>query len=1144
MNRPTLLILMLLVVVSCRSPQPADEAPRRIEVLFLGHGSRHHDAQSYAPMLASALAHDGINISYSNEVASLDADNLSRFDALILYANHDSMTATQERALLDFVASGKGFLPVHAASYCFRNSEAFVSLVGAQFESHGEDAFTAEIVDVEHPAMELVEPFETWDETYVHTRHAADRTILMERKEGDHAEPWTWVRTHGKGRVFYTAYGHDERTWSNPGFHALMRSGILWAVGDRVRALVGQYEISPLEYVTHDSIPNYEQRDPPPRFQLPLSPAESQQHIQVPSGFELTLFASEPDIVNPIAMAWDDAGRLFVIETVDYPNRRTDGPDGRDRIKILEDLDGDGRSDTVKVFADGLSVPTSLVHANGGWVVAQAPDMLFLKDTDGDDRADVREVLFTGFGTFDTHAGPSNLRYGFDGWIWGTVGYAGFDGVVGADSFKLGQSVFRFTPSGGLLEPVATFTNNTWGLGFSETFDIFGSTANNEHSVFVAIASRYYDGITGLSGNGKVKLDGHYEIRPVTPNIRQVDVWNGLTAAAGHSFYTAREFPQEYWNRIAFVSEPTGHLVHRAIIEPSGAGYQERDGWNLLASADEWVSPVAAEVGPDGAVWVLDWYNFIVQHNPTPEGFGTGKGNAHINVLRDKQHGRIYRVAYDKGAALPAYPDLSNTEGMVQALGHTNMFWRLVAQRLLVEGQRAEVESYLVRLLRSRHMDEVGLSSPAVHALWALKGLGLLEDSESSGREAAYRALVHPASGVRKNALRVLPRDAASLEVILERAMVRDADPLVRLAALLALSEMPASVAAGQALYAASISPEVRGDVWLSEALYIAASTHQEGFLGALYDGDEVGGGDRWHPADWSDPDLNDSEWRTMELPMAWRRTEHLQSFDGVVWFRKEVLLPAPPTASMELGLGGIYDSDVTYINGTVVGASQRAYATKRAYAVPAEVLREGSNVIAVRVEDIFGNGGFRGAPEDLYLRGGGVDLMLAAMWRYRVEAEYLGGKKADLSEHLPFAAQFVARHAEGDAAGSEDASVAQTVALSVLPGLLRFDISSFTVTAGTRVRLQFSNPGDMAHNAVFVRPGDQEAVGMVADRLTGPEYVPEMESVMFATPMLSPGESVSVIFEVPAEAGRYPYLCTFPGHWRLMQGTMVVEMP
>src|SRR5688572_30335651 len=156
-----------------------------------------------------------------------------------------------------------------------------------------------------------------------------------------------------------------------------------------------------------------------------------------------------------------------------------------------------------------------------------------------------------------------------------------------------------------------------------------------------------------MKETGVAKIDGHFAMHVATKNLRQVDVHGGFTAAAGHSLYTARSFPREYWNRIAFVNEPTGRLIHKHILEPDGSGFKEKgDGWNMLASADEWLGPIQAEVGPDAALWVTDWYDFIIQHNPTPTqksgGYDAenGKGNAYINPLRDHQRGRIYRIVY------------------------------------------------------------------------------------------------------------------------------------------------------------------------------------------------------------------------------------------------------------------------------------------------------------------------------------------------------------------------------------------------------------------------------------------------------------------------------------------------------------------
>lgn len=1150
----TLLAAVLTLSAGTASGQAAETDVRPIEVLFLGHASRHHNSAAYAPILGAALARNGIQITYMDDpAAALVPKTLSYYDALILYANHDTISPEQEQALLDFVASGKGFIPIHSASYCFRNSDAFVELVGGQFARHGAGTFTAEVIRPDHPAMQGVEPFETWDETYVHAHHNLDRTVLMERVDEEGREPYTWVRTHGVGRVFYTALGHDERTWGQPEFQRLIEQGILWSVGDEVRAAWQGFDAPQLNY--HDAkLPNYERRDPPPKMQEPLSAAESQKLIQVPPEFRLELFASEPDIVNPVTMSFDERGRLWVVETVDYPNEVAGAEAGDDRIKILEDTDGDGRADKVTVFADSLNIPTSLVFANDGVIVAQAPHFLFLKDTDGDDRADVRDILMTGWGTFDTHAGPSNLQYGPDNYIWGTVGYSGFEGVIDGEPFEFRQAAFRFKPDGSDFEVLTNTTNNTWGLGFSETFDVFGSTANNDPSWYMAGPKRYFENVEGLTArSGYQSLAAFYNMHPLTPNVRQVDVHGGYTSAAGHYLYTARAFPKEYWNRVALINEPTGHLLGRGILEKEGAGFVTKDGWSLLASADEWVSPVHAQVGPDGAVWVADWYNFIVQHNPTPEDFGTGEGNAYETDLRDRSHGRIYRIVYKESPANQSRTlSKDDPRGLLDALASDNLFWRLTAQRLLVERGENDVVPQLFDLVRDTSVDEVGINGGAFHALWTLRGLGVL-DTHPEAREIALQALKHPAPGVRKAAAQVLPPTAAVGDALLDAGLHTDPDMHTRLATLFILADVPASERVGRALYAESRNAENYRDIWLSRVLYIAAARHGSGFL-AAYEADPKALPTDALPIwfrlgdtepDWRLPD--DVElWQTMEVPGNWER-RGLEDFDGIVWFTRTFDWDGGDADSLHFGRIG--HREKVWINGILLETDVSPWGP-RSYPVTEDVLRPGENTITVRIRNYRREGGFLGAPEDLYVAGTDRRLSLAGDWNYRIErqtnAAALYREAGELAAHVVHYFGGDNRDS-GQASGRAEAEPDVSLTLGVVEHQMKFDQETLTVTAGEIVEIVFNNTDLMQHNVVIGSQGSLEEIGAAADELAmspeGPaqQYVPDIPAVIAASQLADPGQEVRLRFRAPEEPGSYPFVCTFPGHWRLMNGILQV---
>jgi putative membrane-bound dehydrogenase-like protein len=1175
--------------------RPAPQTGRPIRILFLGQDEeRPHNPMKMFPLLAAPMARHGIQLTYvSTQAEALTPARLAYYDALMIYGNHTEISPEQEKALVDFVESGHGLIALHSASAEFNGSDKYISMIGGQFQKNGEGEFTAEIVQPAHPVMRGVEPFLTWDETYVHTKpNTVDRTVLMERVDGQAREPWTWVRTQGKGRVFYTAYGHDERTWTKPGFQTLVNNAVLWAVDDAARRGYQTLEMPTVAYLDGFNVPNYEDRQPPPKYQLPFAPDDAQRFMQTPAEFEVKLFASEPDIIKPITMAFDERGRLWVVEAMDYPNEVLDGNPGDDRIKVLEDTNGDGRADKFTVFAEHLNLPSSLTFANGGVIVAAAPHFLFLKDTNGDGKADVRQILNTGWGLRDSHAGPSNLQYAPDNRIWGVVGYSGYNGTMNGKPMQFIQGPYRFKPDGSEFEYLTMSTNNTWGLGFSENFDVFGSTANNDQTWFMAIPNRYFVDVQGLTGGapggrggppqgpGYQSAAAFYSVHPTTPYIRQVDVWGGYTAAAGHYLYTARSFPKEYWNRIAFINEPTAHLTGQAVLESDGAGFVARDGWNLVSSAEEWFAPVASMVGPDGAVWVADWYNFIAQHNPTPPGFSVGKGAAYETSMRDHQRGRIYRIVY-KGAPAAKKRSLSTADpaGLLDALAADNMFWRLHAQRLLVERAQKDVVPQLIALVRNPSVDAIGVNGGAFHALWTLQGLGSLDTPSGAAYTAAVGALKHPAAGVRKAAAMVLPHTGEAAQAILTAGLLKDPDFHTRLAAALALADMPSSPEIGQALYRESqVSPNYT-DKWLSRAFYIAATRHQKGFTTA-YHADRnalpytdlpialrIGS----IKPDWRSPaaPVIASDWKDMQVPGNWE-ARGLPDFDGVVWFTRTVDLPAGAAAAT-LAFGIVRNTAEVWVNGVAVtsfvpqpaaasGAGRGAAPATRGnlppqYEVPAGTLHTGSNTITVRIQNNRNEGGFMGTPESMYLEGAANRIPLAGTWKYRVERQTNAGalysKPGELAAHVAFTA-------EGGTAGAAGAALPPPAAqapdvilrLAVIPGQMKFDKTEFTVTPGQLVEVVYTNPDLLQHNFVLGTADSLPQIGQASDRLASSptglaqQYVPDIPQVLFSTKLLEPNQTVTFQFRAPAAVGRYPFVCTFPSHWQMMNGILNVVAP
>jgi azurin len=748
----------------------------------------------------------------------------------------------------------------------------------------------------------------------------------------------------------------------------------------------------------------------------------------------------------------------------------------------------------------------------------------------------------------------------------------------------------------------------------------------------MAIPHRYYASAPGFD-NGSRSTDTHKNMTPITEKVRQVDVFGGFTAASGHNFYTARAFPKGYWNRVAFVCEPTGHIVHQNVMQPEGTDFEDQlsEGvpLNLLAGADEWVSPVHAEVGPDGAVWIADWYSFIIQHNPTPRGFENGSGNAYETDLRDYTHGRIYRVAYKNA---PAYTPLrlskERPQELVAALKNNNMFWRQTAQRLLVERGNTDVVPALIELVNDPTRDEIGNTPGALHALWTLHGLGAL-NTPGAARQAAVAALKHPVGAVRKVAVQVLPRDEASVAALLAANALTDTDPLVVLNALLAFSEMPLTPAAEKALLVRFENAKEVNDRWMPEAFSVVLNSHdgklRKAYLAQLMSrGSAQSAAPAPHAAHdhaammasadnkptvsavpvtptGTQPDLVITAIRMEPAQPALRETVRfyvevqnrgggevpkgtvvplhvrIQGADQLVNLTSLTFtngLAAGATGTIEQGTNGPWtgplsfnsDKPGTYTVTAVLdrentiaegNKTNNTFATKVVYAAPSDLtafaleravrtytstMPADSAVAMLRLAQRLG-----GDHQRAVMRG------VADGWDPRRRATLGDADRTYLASLTPSfpedRRERLGRVLQAWGVRTNEPTDPNTVVIRIkaVREAMQFDLKEFSVPAGKSVELVFENPDAMQHNVVIGKPKSMDAIGAAADKMItakdGAEknYVPAISQVLAATPLVNPDQSYRLKFKAPDQPGEYPYLCTFPGHWRIMNGVMKV---
>ncbi len=550
------------------------------------------------------------------------------------------------------------------------------------------------------------------------------------------------------------------------------------------------------------------------------SPAASLNSISVAPGFKVELVASEPLVKDPIAFDWGADGRLWVLEMGDYPL----GIDGRGKpggvVRYLEDQNGDGIFDKQTTFLDGLGFPTGLLPWRQGVLVGCAPDIFYAEDTDGDGKADVREILFTGFTEGNQQHRFNGFELGLDGWVYGANGDSG--GRV--RSLKTGKSIsisgrdFRFRPDTGEFEAESGQTQ--YGRHRDDWGHWFGNNNPNWAWHFVLADHDLKRNTSFAPPDPRQTLEPDTRLFPTSRTLARfndLSMAGRVTSANSPTPYRDELFGPSFASCL-FVSEPVHNLVHRIVLEPEGVTFRGRRGPNeldreFLASSDNWFRPTMLKTGPDGALWIADMYRYVIEH---PEWI-PDDWEQKLDLRAGSEQGRIYRVypIDKKPRAIPRLDKL-DTPGLVAALESPSGWQRDTAQRLLLHRRDPNAIGPLRQLaVATQH------PKTRVQAIWTLADLDSLDEP------SILAGLDDPDARVRESVIAAAWLPARQSRSVLARLLrlANDTDVHVRFQVALALGNLN-DPPAGAAL--AHLAARDGRDPWVQAAVLSSATPHSD----------------------------------------------------------------------------------------------------------------------------------------------------------------------------------------------------------------------------------------------------------------------------------------------------------------------------
>ncbi len=567
-------------------------------------------------------------------------------------------------------------------------------------------------------------------------------------------------------------------------FHSLATTRLIKSFGNCLLCwVILILAIMPAFAQQKQQIPHNQSEPPGPA----LSPEEAVAKMTVPDGFTVEIVASEPNIVNPVSMTFDERGRVWITESLEYP-RLSSGP-GQDRIKILEDTDHDGKMDKFTIFAEGLNIPSGIAVGYGGVWVANSPDILFLQDTDGDDQADTQTVVVTGFGRDDTHELPNSLTWGPDGWLYGLNGVFNRSNVkdpVSGKEYAFTCALFRINPRTHEFQLFAEGTSNPWGVAWNPSGEAFVSACVIDHLWHLTETGYYH------------RQGGPYP--PFTWKIESIVSHKHQKAAyCGIHYFDSDAYPEQYRDRLV-MGNIHGSCINVDVLADAGATYHASPEKDLLSAHDAWFMPVVQKTGPDGCLWILDWYD---QYHCYQDARRDPNG-------LDRLKGRLYRLRY-KGNPHAGAMNLAaeTTDQLITRLHSPSVFFRDLAQRILSERNDTSANLKLQQLALT---PDASLKT-RLHALWARIGAGTLPD------EFLLKLLQSPEPDLRAWGIRAAGNQKTRSEKVITeiRELRNDAHPRVRLQVAVAagkLDEVPTVSTLADVLVQAGEDPLTPRIVW------------------------------------------------------------------------------------------------------------------------------------------------------------------------------------------------------------------------------------------------------------------------------------------------------------------------------------------